>query len=351
MMEFLQMAMEHRATDLHVASGGGVYERRLGKIFRVGDCTVEQFQAMDQQLFAHRTHHGSIVNKAAEKVKDFSAVFADVGRLRVRRYHAQGQRCLAIRLLPERVPEPEELGWPQAVLPVCQERQGLVLVTGASGSGKSTTLAAMLEQINRTRACHILTYEAPVEYLFHNEKAMIHQCAVPEDVPSFAAGATEALRLDADVIMLGELTDQETMRAAIKLAESGHLVLATMHTGAAVEAVGYFINHFPTAQQPLVCHQLAATLRAVISQRLLPHRNEERLVASFEILLQNTAVARQIREQDLSQLAASMELGRSEGMVMMEESLAALVREGAIAFDDALRAANMPERLRKLLAR
>ena len=174
---------------------------------------------------------------------------------------ANGRECLAIRLLPQQIPEAEALGWPEAVLPLCQLRQGLILVTGASGSGKSTTLAAMIEQINRTRACHILTYESPVEYVFENKQALIHQCDVPGEMPSFAAGARDALRMDADVIMLGELADRETMRAAMKLAESGHLVLATMHTGAAAEAVGYFITHFAPEDQLLVQHQLASMLR------------------------------------------------------------------------------------------
>ena len=155
--------------------------------------------------------------------------------------------------------------------------------------------------------------------------------------------------MDADVIMLGELADRETMRAAMKLAESGHLVLATMHTGAAAEAVGYFINHFAPEDQLLVQHQLAAMLRAVISQRLLPHRSEEVLVPVYELLLNNTAVANQIRKSEYAQLATNIELGRSEGMVLLEESLALQVRAGRIAPHVALAAANQPERLQKLL--
>lgn len=350
MMNIFQIAKDMRATDVHIESDGAVFYRKLGRMVSAGNCSQENFQTLVEQLLAHRTYSGSIVIQTGEEVKDYSVFIPGIGRMRVRQYMTQGRSCLAIRMLPDHIPSPEMLGWPDAVQQVCALRQGLVLVTGASGSGKSTTLAAMIEQINTQRPCHILTYEAPVEYLFENKQAMIHQCAVPEDVPSFAQGAKDALRMDADVIMLGELGDQETMRAAIKLAESGHLVLATMHTGSASEAVGYFVNHFPVAEQALVCHQLAAMLRGVISQRLLVQRNEERLVAAFEILLQNTGVARQIREADFSQLAASIELGRSEGMVLMEESLAALVRNGTVPFDDALQAANMPERLRRLLA-
>ena len=346
-MEILMKAAIAGATDVHMESGGSIFTRCLGQVFYEGRCAAERFAKIEQALLAGADN--SIVSKACDEVKDFSCTLPEIGRLRVRRYHANGRACLAIRLLPRRVPEVEELGWPPAVLPLCQLRQGLILVTGASGSGKSTTLAAMIEQINRQRACHILTFESPVEYVFDNQLAMIHQCDVPGEVPSFTAGACDALRMDADVVMLGELSDRETMRAAMKLAESGHLVLATMHTGSASEAIGYFINHFVPDDQPLAAHQLAAMLRAVISQRLLPHRSEASLVPAYELLLNNTAVARQIRDMDYAQLAANIELGRSEGMKLLEESLAEQVRAGKIAPDVALAVANLPERLRKML--
>lgn len=348
-MSIFSKAVAVGATDLHLESGGSIYTRRLGQLVFESACSSAMFAEINETLQMAAARDTSIVSGEAEAVKDFSCALSEIGRLRVRRYRANGRDCLAIRLLPKQIPEAEALGWPDAVLPLCQLRQGLILVTGASGSGKSTTLAAMIEQINRTRACHILTYESPVEYVFENKQALIHQCDVPGEMPSFAAGARDALRMDADVIMLGELADRETMRAAMKLAESGHLVLATMHTGAAAEAIGYFINHFAPEDQALVQHQLAAMLRAVISQRLLPHRSEAQLVPAYELLLNNTAVARQIRESDYAQLSASIELGRGEGMVLLEENLAALVRAGRIALDTALAAANLPDYLRKLL--
>lgn len=348
-MSIFSKAVAAGATDLHLESGGSIYMRRLGRLVFESACSSTMFAEINGTLQTAAALDDSIVNREAREVKDFSCALPEVGRLRVRRYLANGRECLAIRLLPQQIPEAEALGWPEAVLPLCQLRQGLILVTGASGSGKSTTLAAMIEQINRMRACHILTYESPVEYVFENKQALIHQCDVPGEMPSFAAGARDALRMDADVIMLGELADRETMRAAMKLAESGHLVLATMHTGAAAEAVGYFINHFAPEDQLLVQHQLAAMLRAVISQRLLPHRSEEVLVPVYELLLNNTAVANQIRNSEYAQLATNIELGRSEGMVLLEESLALQVRAGRIAPHVALAAANQPERLQKLL--
>lgn len=345
MMDVLKMAGLRKATDVHVEAGGVAYLRVLGALEPLGAFSAEDFRALQNQLFLA----ASIVNNGGEGVKDFSCAIPGLGRLRVRCYQSRGREAMAIRLLPAGVPAQDTLQWPPAVAPLCACRQGLILVTGASGSGKSTTLAAMIELINHTRPCHILTFEAPIEYLFQNDQAMIHQCEVPTEVASFAEGAKDALRMDADVIMLGELGDLETMRAAMKLAESGHLVLATMHIGSASEAVGYFINHFPADEQPLVAHQLAAMLQAVITQRLLTHVSAAQRVPVYEVMLHNTAVARQIRERDYAQLAASIELGRAEGMVLLEDSLASLVCTGTVALDDALAAANDPARLRRLL--
>lgn len=348
-MDFLQEALERQATDLHVEAGGRAAIRSLGKIIPFASCGEEAFQALLVRLATHATVDISIVDNIGEKVKDFSSTVPDIGRVRVRCYRSQNRQCLAIRFLPEHIPSPDELRWPLSLRSLCSMKQGLILVTGASGSGKSTTLAALIEQINSQRECHILTFESPVEYVFHDQRAFIHQCAVPEDVPSFLQGAQDALRMDVDVVMLGELSELDTMRAALKLAESGHLVLATMHTGSAAEAVGYFLNHFPAHEHPLVCHQLAAMLQAVVSQRLLLHCREDRWVPAYELLLRNTAVARQIREQDFSQLLASMELGRSEGMILLEDQLASLVKNKEVCLAEALATANAPERLKQLL--
>lgn len=336
-------------TDVHIEEDGPVMVRVLGRLKACGICSARDFADLLQKMLACCDPPLSIVEKSGEDVKDFSCVWENGRRLRVRCYRSMGRRCLAVRLLPEAIPAPEMLGWPSAITRLCSLRQGLILVTGATGSGKSTTLAVMLSLINQTRDCHILTFEAPVEYRFTGKRALIHQCEVPRDVPSFAQGAQDALRMDADVIMLGELTDQEAMRAALRLAESGHLVLATMHAASAAEAVTYYIEHFAPDEQALVRQQLAAVLEAVIVQRLLRHCSEEKMVAAFEVLLKNTGVARQIREGLMSQLDSSIASGRAEGMVSLEESLAALVRSGALTLEDAMQAANRPDHLQQLV--
>lgn len=347
-MDFFRIAIEKKATDLHIEAGGNVACRSFGRMVPLGACSREAYRMMEDRLLAYQAKDTFIVKNDENRVKDFSCHADEFGRLRVRRYRSQGKACMAIRFLPQQVPTPEALKWPQTMYSFPLQQQGLILVTGASGSGKSTTLAAMIEAINRQRACHIVTFEEPIEYVFQGKQALIHQCAVPDDVGSFAEGAKDALRMDADVIMLGELSDLETMRAALKLVESGHLVLATMHTGAAAEAVGYFVHHFPAAEQSLVCHQLSMMLRAVVSQRLLPHAHVAQLVPVYEILLRNQAVARQIRDGDFAQLAASMELGHAEGMMLLEEQLAELVQKEMVTYSDALLAANHPERLRQI---
>lgn len=352
-MDYLQQARDMGATDFHIETNGAVMIRCLGRLEKIGVCTSETYRQLEDSLQVYKNRNlsktNSILIKEEQKVKDFSCTVPSVGRLRVRCYTTQGEKAMAIRFLPSEIPEAEQLGWPQVLFRLCEKRQGMILVTGATGSGKSTTLAAMIEHINKNRACHVLTYEAPIEYCFQNKMAMIHQCEIPEDVSSFLAGAQNALRMDADVIMLGELDCLDTMRAAMKWAESGHLVLATMHTGSASESVGYFINHYPINEQPLVAHQLSTMLQAVISQRLLEHRQKKCLVASYEVLLNNTAIARQIRERDFSQLVVSMELGRAEGMMLLEESLAMMVKSGSVRLEDALLAANSSKRLQRFL--
>lgn len=344
-MKFLEEAAKLGATDLHLTENNDAVIRLLGQMVSLGPCSAEAYRDTEELLFANT----SIVMNEKEKVKDFSVSLKKVGRLRVRCYCASGRKCMAIRFLPMSVPLPEMLGWPGALYKLCNLTQGLVLITGPTGSGKSTTLAAMIECINLNRACHIVTLESPVEYVFQAKKALIHQCEVPHDIDSFSEGALNVLRLDPDVIMLGELTSNETMRAALKLAESGHLVLATMHTASTVDAVEYFINHFDAAEQHVIRFQLANVLQAVVAQRLMVEAHGENYVAAHEVLLRNTAMVQQIKANDLNQLVHTIESSRMEGMKMLEESLAKMVKTGIICMEDAISQANYPDNIRKYL--
>ncbi len=345
-MNFLEQAASAGATDLHLTEGEEAAMRLLGRMVFLGPCTQDDYQQTETLLRANT----SILMKPNAKVKDFSATVPKVGRVRCRVYRARGKRSMAIRFLPAEIYSPEALGWPSAMMGFCSLKQGLVLITGATGSGKTTTLATLIDAINASRPCHIVTLESPVEVEFHAKQAMIHQCEIPEDVSSFAEGAKAVLRLDPDVIMVGELVDRETMRAVLKLAESGHLVLATMHTASAVDAIEYFINHFEASEQQVIRYQLANVLQGVVAQRLLTHREEERLVAAYEVLLRNTAVVQQIKNNDLAQLPNTIEAGRGEGMCLLEDHLTALVKSGAIRLEDAFRSANEPQRMKNLMS-
>lgn len=346
-MRLLEEAARLGATDLHLTEGAEAKVRHLGKMTSLGLCSIEEYQQIEKIIMSNM----SIVMNEKEKVKDFSVSLPDVGRLRVRRYYACGQRCMAIRFLPTRVPLPSELGWPSAMYKLCNLTQGIVLVTGPTGSGKTTKLAALLENININRACHIVTLESPIEYIFESTQALVHQCEIPNDIDSFADGATAVLRLDPDVIMVGELADRETMRAVLKLAESGHLVFATMHTASAVDAVEYFVNHFDAQEQQVIRYQLANVLQAVVAQRLLVNSHGDGYMAAYEILLRNTAMVQQIKSNDLVQLSHTIEAGRLEGMMILEESLARMVKNGNVTIDEALRHANNSDDIRKYLTR
>lgn len=344
-MNYLEQAAKAGATDLHLCEDGEVFMRCLGRMQRIGTCSKEDYQQIENSL----SIGNSILVKDFEKVKDFSVSLPELGRIRGRCYLSLGKRCMAIRFLPQNIPTPQMLGWPMAMYSLCQLNQGLVLVTGATGSGKTTTLAAVIELINQNRPCHIVTLESPIEYAFESKQALIHQCAVPEDMDSFSQGAISVLRMDPDVIMIGELVDCETMRAVLKLAESGHLVFATMHTASVVDAIEYFINHFEASDQQVIRHQLANVLKAVVAQRLLVDQTESSLIAVYEIMLRNSAMVQQLKSNDLSQLVHTIDAGRKEGMCLLEEGLAQLVKQGVVRIEEALRAANAPTRLRKYL--
>ncbi|MDO4281031.1 MAG: ATPase, T2SS/T4P/T4SS family [Peptococcaceae bacterium] len=348
-MDLLRQARAQFATDLHLGEEAQAFVRVLGKLAPLEYCSRKRFAQIYEQLLAARASK-NILEKKDEGVKDFSATLPEIGRLRVHLYHSQGRAQMAIRFLPEALPSEEALAWPPAMTRLCKARQGLILVTGATGSGKSTTLAAMLEAINARRACHIVTFEQPIEYLFGPGQALIHQCEVSVDVPSFAAGAQAALREDPDVIMLGELAERDAMQAALKLAESGHLVLASMHAASSIEAVEYFLQHFAAADQPLARHQLASVLRAVISQRLLVDSDGAHWLPVYEVLLRNDAVVNQIRTGEFEKILHTLELGRAAGMVTLEAALAEKVRAGRLDIDAALATANRPHALEKLLS-
>lgn len=281
--------------------------------------------------------------------EDMDFAFASPqGRQRVNIFWQQGHPAAAVRLLSDHIPTLEELSLPPVLGQLADSPRGLILVTGPTGSGKSTTLAAMIQRINRSRPAHILTVEDPVEYLYTPELATVHQREVGRDVPSFAAALRSALREDPDVILVGEMRDYETISAAVTAAETGHLVLSTLHTTGAAQTIDRIVDVCPPQAQSQMRSQLSAILRGVVTQQLLPRVGGGRIAAT-EVLVGTDAVLNLIRENKCHQLDTPMQAGAAQGMHTLNADLANLARRGVIDRQTALQASTSPANLREYL--
>ena len=280
---------------------------------------------------------------------DFSFGLAGLGRFRANAFYQRGALALALRVVPHRIRSLEELGAPAAANDILSKPYGLVLVVGPTGSGKSTTLAGMIDRINETRPCHILTIEDPIEYLHQHKLAMVNQREVGSDVASFTDGLRSALREDPDVILLGEMRDLDSISITLTLAETGHLVFATLHTNDAAQALDRIVDVFPAEKRDQIQIQLAGSLQGVISQRLLPAEAGGR-VAAYEVLMANDAVRNLLREGKTRQLRNVMISGQQEGMQTIEMDLARLVSSGIISFETAAEASAYPKEIMTLAA-
>jgi twitching motility protein PilT len=266
---------------------------------------------------------------------DFSFSWRDNARIRGNAFTQRGATAVALRMIPREIPTMEQLGLPPALSDFARQHQGLVLVTGPTGSGKSTTLASVIDQINADRACHIITIEDPIEYVHEHKRSAVSQREVGADTSSFADALRAALREDPDVLLVGEMRDLESIRFALTIAETGHLVFATLHTNDTAQSLARIIDVFPGEQQAQVRVQLAAALSGIVYQRLIP-RIGGGMVAAYEILVADTAIRNLIKEGKTHQLRNSLVTGQREGMVTFEQSLSALVQSGQVTYDDAV---------------
>lgn len=271
---------------------------------------------------------------AKDKEFDFSFAFGTMGRFRVNAFHERGNLAASLRLIPNEVKTITELGMPPVISKFAEYPRGLVLVTGPTGSGKSTTLAAIIDKINTERAHHIITIEDPIEFTHNSKKSMVAQREIHYDTYSFSAALRSSLRQDPDVVLIGEMRDLETISAAITIAETGHLVFATLHTNSAAQSIDRMIDVFPPHQQPQVRAQLSNILMGICSQRLVPAVEGGRVVAA-EILVANPAVRNIIREGKSHQLDAVIQTGADQGMQTMDRTLASLVQSGVVTYDEA----------------
>ena len=282
---------------------------------------------------------------------DFSVAHSDVGRCRVNVHFQRGSPAAAIRFVPDTVPGFDGLNLPPILEELAHLPRGLVLITGGTGSGKSTTMAAMLDRINQETALHIITLEDPIEYTFTNARSIIEQREIGTDSPGFAEALRHIVRQKPDVIMVGEMRDLETIRTALTAAETGHLVLASLHTVSAAQTVERIVDVFEPAQQAQIRTQLAGTLRAVACQTLFTTADGDAMVPAVEVMVTTQAIARAIRDGETHLIAGMIETGAAQGMRTLDREILRLVSEGAITRDAALAKANNPERLAGLLDR
>ncbi len=326
--EILKKAGEAGASDVHLTAGISPRMRVNGSLLPM---PYDTLTPEDTMAAAQRVMDGEQLEGFQERGEyDLSFSIADIGRYRVNVFRQQGAAALAFRLVATSVPSPEELGVPASVIDLYQKKRGLVLVTGPTGSGKSTTLAAIIDKVNQYRDAHIITLEDPIEYLHPHKMSMVNQREIGIDTLSYANALRAALREDPDVILVGEMRDYETISVAVTAAETGHLVLSTLHTIGAASTVDRVIDVFPPHQQQQIRVQLSNVLEAIISQQLIPRADGKGRVAAFEILHANTAIRNLIREGKSHQIANIMQTSRRMGMITMDDAIVQLVREGKI---------------------
>ncbi|MCA9332316.1 type IV pilus twitching motility protein PilT [Candidatus Saccharibacteria bacterium] len=329
----LEEVIKKKASDLHIQVGLPPMLRVDGTLVAVTGTEVLTEEAVEKLIFAILDDDQKQI-LLKDKEFDFSFAFGDLGRFRVNAFHERGNLAAALRLIPTEILTIEQLGLPPVVTKFADYPRGLVLVTGPTGSGKSTSLAALVHKINAERATHIVTIEDPIEFTHKSIKSVIVQREVHYDTYSFSAALRSSLRQDPDVVLIGEMRDLETIAAAITIAETGHLVFATLHTNSAAQSIDRMIDVFPPHQQPQIRAQLANILMAICSQRLVPTIGGGR-VAAAEIMVATPAVRNIIREGKSHQLEAVIQTGAEFGMQSMDKTLVSLIHNGTISYDEA----------------
>jgi twitching motility protein PilT len=343
----LEEVVKRKASDLHLQVGLPPMIRVDGALAPISGAEVLNEETVETLIFAILDEDQKQI-LLKDKEFDFSFAFGDLGRFRVNAFHERGNLAAALRLIPNEILSVEQLGLPPVVNKFAEYPRGLVLVTGPTGSGKSTTLAAMIHKINNERANHIITIEDPIEYTHRSKKSVVVQREVHYDTYSFSTALRSALREDPDVVLIGEMRDLETIASAITIAETGHLVLATLHTNSAAQSIDRMIDVFPPHQQPQIRSQLSNILMAICSQRLIPAIGGGRIAAA-EILVATPAVRNIIREGKTHQLEAVIQTGGEFGMQSMDKTLVGLIHNGTITYDEARNYAVDLEELDRLM--
>lgn len=335
--EIIQIAFEKGASDIHLEVARPITLRLHGELVSLDDKPLTPEDTENYLRSITDDSHRQKIERVGGV--DFGFAFEGAARLRVSAFRQKGFYGIVLRLLPSRFFDFESIGIPDKIVQLLNSPRGLILVTGPTGSGKSTTLATMLDYINTNQPVHIITIEDPIEYTHNHKKGVVIQREVGVDVPSFSEAVVKSLRQDPDVILIGEMRDLATMEAAITAAETGHLVFATLHTTGAARTVDRIIDVFPSHQQPQIRTQLSATIIAVISQVLIPRIDQEGRVGAFEIMVHTPAISNLIREGKTFQIFSELQTGSKHGMRTLDSHLVELYSKGIISYDSALEVA------------
>lgn len=332
--DLLRKTVELNASDLHITVGIPPTMRINGNLVPFGS---DKLNPKDTENYVRVLLNEEQYKKYIEIGEiDFSYALQGISRFRVNIFRQRGSDAMALRMIPLQVPNLEKLGMPSVITELAQKRRGLILVTGPTGSGKSTTLAAMINEINNNRNCHIITLEDPIEYLHKHKKSVINQREIGYDTQSYANALRGTLREDPDVILVGEMRDLETISIAITAAETGHLVLSTLHTIGASKTVDRIVDVFPPYQQQQIKVQLAAVLEGVVSQQLVKRADGQGRVSALEIMTATPAIRNLIREGKTHQIDSAVQTGGKHGMKTMDMSLVDLYKKGLISYDEAM---------------
>ena len=347
-MEYLKTAVEHEASDVFFVAGKAVCEKLEGHICPMSDVRLmpDDTERIIREMY--KLAERSMEQYLARGDDDFSFAMPGLARFRVNAYRQRGSMGAVIRLVSFDIPDWQEWGIPAEIMALSEQTSGMILVTGTAGSGKTTTQACIIDHINRTRDCHIVTLEDPIEYLHRHQKSIVSQREVTIDTQDYLSALRACVRQAPDVILLGEMRDAETMHTAMSAAETGHMVIATLHTKGAVNAIDRIIDMFPSTQQPQVRVQLATVLKTVVSQQLLPDK-EGGMIPACEIMHMNSAIRSMIRENKNHQIDNAIVSGGKEGMISMDQAIANLCQEGKITKETALLYADRPEQMKRNL--
>ncbi|HYE05486.1 MAG TPA: type IV pilus twitching motility protein PilT [Planctomycetota bacterium] len=331
MNKLLEVCLQQNASDIHLSVGRPPSFRIHGEIksLNVPALTAEDTAMLMKQITSERGQ----TEIAELGSTDFAIGYFDKARFRVSAFKQKGKFAMVLRLIPSRILTFEQIGLPPHIKDLCMRPRGLFLITGPTGSGKSTTLATMIDFINQESSGHIITIEDPIEYYHEHKKCVVNQREVHIDVKSFEEGLRRALREDPDVILVGEMRDLETISSAITAAETGHLVFGTLHTTGAGRTVDRIVDAFPTNQQEMIRTQLAGNLIAVVSQALVPKKDGKGRAAAFEIMIMNPAISNLIRENKSFRIDGTIQTSANQGMILLDDWLFKLYQKGEIAFD------------------